>query len=262
MAIRDGIWLCVILFVALPAPSLATNIVTDIIDRCDGATGRSDNCSLVGNGDYYGLGVRFGIYFSWAASWLDNNFVVDDTCQSLDTNAIFLTAIAITVGYYSTSYKIRVIDALILLQLCFGYLLSVMSLWGYRTKVYGDDIPMNRRQFGGWGTHFRLILMCAITAYGVWFWSWGMPVFLPRCNLRQECGGLKLWLLGERKVADPAIRGVNLAFSAICGAFYFTMFLVAAVAALRIVMEMIVFKKLRWTLQEEIEKNEPLPSKL
>lgn len=259
-----------ILVLAFPSSCAGLSIVSDIITKCEGATGPQDGCSIAGDGDFYGVGVRYGIYLSWFASWFGNNFLrrEDEICQSLDTNTIFLTAIAIVTAWYSVSSNIRVIDALILLQLCFGYLLSVMSLWGYRTRIYGDNQPRNRAHFGGWGTHFRLALMAAICAYGIWFWSWGLPVYLPRCNMRQQCGGLKLWIVVERRVTDVGIQYLFLAFSSICGAFYFSMILVASMATLKLLWKMLFTSKrkgrdrFRWRLREKIEKAEPWPLNL
>ncbi|EXJ76765.1 uncharacterized protein A1O5_01273 [Cladophialophora psammophila CBS 110553] len=264
MAVRDLCLLCLMTLFALPAPSLGVSIQSDIISKCDNATGADDNCSIVGDGDFYGLGVRIGIYASWFASWVSNSFVRDprEICQSLDTNASFLFAIAIVVATFSSSGNIRVIDALILLLLSFGYLLSVMSLWGYRT------LPENRKHFGGWGTHFRLMLMNAICAYGIWFWSVGMTDKLPKCNTREQCGGLKLWILVEVPVAGTGIRNLFLAFSCIVGAFYFTMLLAACLALIKLLREMIDndWKGWRvpfsWRLREKIAKAEPWPLNL
>lgn len=261
-------WIILFLF-SFSGPAAATDIVTDIISKCVNATGPENDCSIAGDGDLYGEGVRYGIYLGWIASWIGNNFLRNEAelCQTLDTNSMFLTAVAINVTWFTLSNKIRVIDALILLQLCFGYLLSVMSLWGYRTRVYADDKPRNRQHFGGWGTHFRLLLMCAICAYGIWFWSWGMPLYLPRCNLRQQCGGLKIWILVACEVANPGIQLLFLAFSSICEAFYFSMILIAAAATLKFLWKIPCGKRtgcarFEWRLRREIEKAEPWPLNL
>ena len=73
--------------------------------------------------------------FQWCTSWLANNFLPEEIIGSLDTNTIFLLALFFTVGKYSLqSNGIRVIDVLIIHQLCVGFLFSIMSLWGYRTS--------------------------------------------------------------------------------------------------------------------------------
>ena len=37
-----------------------------------------ENCEIPGNGDFYGLGVRLGIYLTWISSWIANNFVAGE----------------------------------------------------------------------------------------------------------------------------------------------------------------------------------------
>jgi hypothetical protein len=108
------------------------------------------DCPLWGNADFYGMGVRLGICrfitrprglaltstdLQWITSWLANNFIPEEIIISLETNAIFLLAIFSTVFIYSIQTQhIRVIDVLIIHQLCMGFIFSIMSLWGFRTS--------------------------------------------------------------------------------------------------------------------------------
>src|SRR5579859_406687 len=97
------------------------------------------NCSSKFSGDYYGLGVRLGIYFTWLTSWLANTFVEDEITGALDANAIFLFALLISIfkgSAVSGADRLAYIDGLILTQLCSGYLFGIFSLWGYRTVHY------------------------------------------------------------------------------------------------------------------------------
>ncbi|KIY03897.1 uncharacterized protein Z520_00589 [Fonsecaea multimorphosa CBS 102226] len=264
MAVVGMFVLCLSTLFLLLAPSSGVSIQSDIISKCDDAKGPDEQCSIVGDGDFYGLGVRIGIYASWFASWVSNSFLLDarEICQSLDTNASFLFAIAVAVATYSMSGNIRIIDALILLLLSFGYLLSVMTIWGYRTK------PANRHHFGGWGTHFRLVLVNAISAYGIWFWGVGMTYKLPKCNTREQCGGLKLWILVQVPIAGAGIRNLFLAFSCICGAYYFAMFLAAVLAFVKLLRETSdnnwrdCRKSFSRRLREQIAKVDPWPLNL
>lgn len=157
-------------------------------------------CSFEGQADFYGLGVRMGIYFTWLTSWIANNFIADEIAGSLDTNAVFLLAISVTVIYNSIHHQLRIIDALVLLQLCYGFLFGVMSLWGYRTMYYHRMGAAGRSRFGGFGTHLRLLLMTAISAYAVWFWFEGLDDGLIECNKREACGGLKTFFFARVKL--------------------------------------------------------------
>lgn len=157
-------------------------------------------CSFEGQSDFYGLGVRMGIYFTWLTSWIANNFIVNEISGSLDTNAVFLLAISVTVIYNSIHQQLRIIDALVLLQLCYGFLFGVMSLWGYRTMYYHRMGAAGRNRFGGFGTHLRLLLMTAISAYAVWFWFEGLNGGLIECNKREACGGLETFFFSRVKL--------------------------------------------------------------
>src|SRR5436305_7993666 len=102
------------------------------------------HCSSKFSGDYYGLGVRLGIYFTWLSSWLANTFVEDEIARALDANSIFLFSLLISI-FRGTAvqgeHKLAYIDGLILMQLCAGYLFSILSLWGYRTVHYDREGP-------------------------------------------------------------------------------------------------------------------------
>ena len=81
---------------------------------------------------------------------------------TLDTNAIFLLALTTTVIVQTVNGSIFLVDSLILVQLGFGFVFGVMSLWGYRTRYYKSRYPgaaaddKGKYHFGGWGTHCRL----------------------------------------------------------------------------------------------------------
>ncbi|OAP62945.1 hypothetical protein AYL99_02172 [Fonsecaea erecta] len=264
MAVLPGTFLpCLVTtLLVLATQSLGVSIQSDIISKCNNATGPDDHCSIAGERRLLWTGVRIGIYSSWFASWVSNSSLLDarEICRSLDSNASFLFAIAVVVATYSTLGNIRIIDALILLLLSFGYLLSVMTLWGNRT------VPTKRNHFGGWGTHFRLVLVNAICAYGIWFWSVGMTDKLPQCNTREQCAGLKLWILVEVPIANAGIRNLVLAFWCI---LYSTMFLTAVVACMELVGEVSddanwkdYRERFSWRLREKIARVEPWPLSL
>jgi hypothetical protein len=148
-----------------------------------GATPEPLNCSSMFSGDYYGLGVRLGVYFTWATSWLANTFVEEEISRALDTNSIFLLALLTSIFKGTTaqgSEKLAYIDGLVLMQLCAGYLFGILSLWGYRTRHYTKEGPKAVRHYGRIGTHCRLGLATAIGIYGIWFWGYGIRYDLGR----------------------------------------------------------------------------------
>jgi hypothetical protein len=64
--------------------------------------------------------------------------------------------------------QLSLLDALVLIELCFGYLFSVLSLFGYRTRPFG------KTYISILGTYIRLFLAGAISRYSVWFWFEGV----------------------------------------------------------------------------------------
>ncbi|ETI28424.1 hypothetical protein G647_00873 [Cladophialophora carrionii CBS 160.54] len=215
---------------------------------CQGVGPAEEGCPLHGNGDFYGMGVRVGIYFQWITSWLANNFLPEEIIGSLDTNSIFLLALFSTVFTYSLQgTSIRVVDVLLIHQLCTGFLFSVMSLWGYRTMYYKTEGPGGRRHFGGFGTHFRLVLMSAITAYGVWFWIRGVDT-LATCDSRKDCGGLETFFFVPLKVNFKVTRSINLVTAVGAAVYYGAMAITAIVAGMVATVRKLRGKEIYWEL--------------
>ena len=132
------------------------------------------DCSSQFGADYYGVGVRLGIYFSWLTSWIANVFVPEEIAGALDANTMFLLSVMASIFYSTRKGILSYIDGLILMHLSSGYLFGCLSCWGYRTRHYHHEGPMGIRHFGRFGTHCRLVLAVAISAYGIWFWTDGV----------------------------------------------------------------------------------------
>ena len=176
-------------------------------------------CGIPGQTDLYGFGVRFGVYGVWAASWITNNYVIEEYDGALDSNSIFLLAIGIAVALNSAYARIRLIDGLILVQLGFGFISTVMTVWGYRTAVYHQEGAQGALRFGGLGTHIRLWLLSGITGFNAYFWSDGIFSGFPLCNLREECNGIRVFFFGSQSLFSGA-RKFYLAIAALCCIHY------------------------------------------
>ncbi|KYG40601.1 hypothetical protein M433DRAFT_28108 [Acidomyces richmondensis BFW] len=148
----------------------------NVTDHCDKTHYSSQDldCSSTASNDYYGLGVRIGVYCTWISSWIANLFVPSEIAGALDANAIFLVALMISMFHGSATHTLAYIDGLILMQLCAGYLFGCFSIWGLRTVHYIKEGPDGIRHFGGLGTHFRILIVFAISTYGIWFWTKGI----------------------------------------------------------------------------------------
>ena len=99
-------------------------------------------CSgFAGNSDFYGLGIRIGIYLQWISSLLTNVLLPRGISDSLDTNSIFLFAVFVAVANATSLSQegFHLVEIFVMLQLCFGYLLSVLSVSGLRFTLFSDS---------------------------------------------------------------------------------------------------------------------------
>ena len=88
-----------------------------------------DTCNdFASNPELYGLRIRFGIYLQWISSFLTNVLLPDGVSDSLDTNSSCLFAVFIAKGFHP-------VEALMMLQSCFGYLLFVLSVGGLQSML-------------------------------------------------------------------------------------------------------------------------------
>ncbi|KAL8946064.1 MAG: hypothetical protein Q9222_007489 [Ikaeria aurantiellina] len=130
-------------------------------------------CSHEGNPDLYGLGIRVGIYLQLTTAILAKYFHKEAIPENLNVNVIFLLAVFIAAITATTGTGLRPEEIVIFLQLCFGFLFSVLGLLGGRQPQgkcktsHGDIGPADMASF------FRLTLTTAICVYAVWFWFLG-----------------------------------------------------------------------------------------
>lgn len=97
-----------------------------------------------GNDDLYGLGIRIGIYLQWISSLLTSLLLPTGASDYLDTNSIFLFAVFIaTATATHRNGGLHPAEAFIMLQLCFGFLLSVLSVSGFRIALLHDKINLD-----------------------------------------------------------------------------------------------------------------------
>ena len=187
------------------------------------------DCTNQFSTDYYGFGVRLGCYFAWLSSYCANTLLPAEASAALDTNAIFLLALLVSLFRGSTMGQIDKIDGLILMHLCSGFLFSSFSIWGYRTKYYLHEGPRAVRHFGRFGTHSRLLLTTAIAIYGCWFWWRGVQTGLVS-STQPGCELVTTWLFGNWPV-DGGIHIWYVAMSFTTSLYYSGMCM-AAFAAL------------------------------
>ncbi|MCJ1377932.1 Altered inheritance of mitochondria protein 18 mitochondrial [Xylographa soralifera] len=192
------------------------------------------DCSSKFAADYYSFGVRLGVYFSWLASWIANVFLPEEIASALDANTMFLLSLMASIFYSTHQGILSYIDGLILMHLSSGYLFGCLSFWGYRTRHYHHEGPMGIRHFGRFGTHCRLVLALAISAYGIWFWTDGVsdglqiPISPNTGDLIScQCYPLKTFFFSRLRVYG-GIRYFYIVMT-ICSTTYYGLMILAAV---------------------------------
>ena len=216
--------LVAVLLVSIFEVATAQSYNLDPSEACP-PEGDPPKCSIQGQSDLYGMGVRMGVYLSWIASWLANNFVPAEIDAALDTNSIFLLAIAFALALYSGMSRLRVIDGLILIQMSFGFIFTVMTLWGYRTSVYRREGAKGALRFGGKGTSLRLVLLTGLCTFNLWFLNDGMKQ--AACNRRLACNGIRVWAF-----VDVSLTSTGRMIYNVLGGIFCTLYFIMLLGAL------------------------------
>lgn len=212
----------------------------------------NQDCTTLLASDLYGLGVRLGVYFQWLSAWISNTFVPDLISDGLDANAMYLAAILLSIIHSSLSAQMTLMDGLIQIWLCAGTVGSVLSLWGYRTALYRAKGKTAISEFGGFGTHFRLILASATALYAIWYWSYAtgrsnddMPAFgVPGTgadNININCVKTSVTIYGVDIRGDA--RYFGLAVSGIVSLYCSLLLLASPVALITRIRKMILLWK-------------------
>jgi hypothetical protein len=232
---------------AAPTAAISSPLLPREPQNATDATEEALNCTTEFSGDYYGFGVRLGVYFAWLSSYLANNFLPSEISGSLDTNSIFLLALLASLFKGTLIQEIYQVDGLVLMHLSSGFLFSSLSIWGYRTRHYCDEGPRGIRHFGKVGTHVRLALTTAISIYGTWFWWEGVQDGLLRSG-KEGCEQVYTWFFGKWKIAGGVhILYVAMAFGT---AMYYSGMCLASVAALSLRLFKVRFRqRLRASLE-------------
>jgi len=201
--------------------------------------GLSIECHSERSTDYYGLGVRLGVYFAWLGSYVANTILPSEFGPAADTSTIFLLTLLIAMANDSRIGDLNQIDGLVLMHLCGGTVFGILSLWGYRTRLYHDQGPGAVRRFGGFGTHIRLAVSLGVSVFGLWFWLYGVKGSLrPMWSVDdsgagslnpQECGTLYTFFFAKVR-ADGGIRIFYIVTCVSCIVYYGVMLLVSSLA--------------------------------
>jgi hypothetical protein len=94
---------------------------------------RQELCpGIEGNPDFYGLGIRIGVYLQWLSSWLSNTINPSGAATNHDANTTFLLAILIATEVARENGELKPAETYIMLLLSSGFVFTVLSFLGLR----------------------------------------------------------------------------------------------------------------------------------
>ena len=86
------------------------------------------DCSISGNSDLYGLGIRIGIYLQITSTMITNHFVPTSARSNLTANLIFVSALVIAmIRSINFPQQFYFVEGFVLLQLILAFFLGVTS---------------------------------------------------------------------------------------------------------------------------------------
>lgn len=96
----------------------------------------NESCqNFEGNSDFYGLGIRIGVYLQWFSSWISNSVNPDAAATNHDTNTIFLCALLIATAVAFADGSLQLVEKYVLLLLSSGFFCTVLSFLGLRLRL-------------------------------------------------------------------------------------------------------------------------------
>lgn len=212
----------------------ASTIANGLFARASGST----ECYSDRASDYYGLGVRLGIYFAWVNAYLAHILLPSGIGSAAGANTVFLLTLFIAMGKDSMRGHLTQVDGLVLMHLCGGATFGVLSIWGYRTRLYKDKGPKAVGFFGSYGTHIRVAISFAISAYGLWYWSYGVIGGLdplgPGDGMKsgkntEACANVYTFFFAKIR-ADQGIRFYYIIVCAACSLYFGGMLIASTLA--------------------------------
>lgn len=168
----------------------------------------------------------------------------EEIFNALDQNAVFLFANIIALVRCTITNVLTQLDCLIMIHLGTGSIFGVISIWGYRTCAYSIEGPIATRHFGGFGTHFRLVLSASICAFSVWFWYAAVkPNTTYLTNDVGPCATLHTFMFADVR-ADGGVRIFYIMASIIATIYFCAQVLVATLSGYIRVARLLTMSKL------------------
>lgn len=168
----------------------------ETLNASSNGLGNATACGFQGNSDIYGLGIRLGIYFQWAATLLSYLFLRESIDDVAAANWIFLIATVIAtlvITAARSSLNTYSAEVVIMLYFVFGQITICLM------PIIGNG-PANYTILGAWG-----VVSCflAVAIYESWFWING------RVSMTQTPCGTFMFMF--KKVSITDVKNVSAA---------------------------------------------------
>jgi hypothetical protein len=136
----------------------------------------------------YGLGIRIGFYLQWYSHILSDWLAPSEVGNLRTSNSLFLAAIflALVIKTVRNAAELRATEAYIVLLFAFGNLFMLPTVVILRVLTWNrpEWDPWRRLKIPSSNIHKFLInvLICAVSAFGLWFWIAGVYNPMPNCG--------------------------------------------------------------------------------
>jgi hypothetical protein len=138
-------------------------------------------CSHEGNSDFYGLGIRLGIYLQVFCTMLCmmDQASPDALYDAHDANAVLLLAVFVAIVKATPSRDIELVDVIIMLRMLWlivvcGFSLAHLTSEWKRAKETKRILTLITTPSA---LLFRIVAVGFISIYNVWFWYRGIGFF-------------------------------------------------------------------------------------
>ncbi|KIV85054.1 hypothetical protein PV11_00790 [Exophiala sideris] len=160
---------------AFPTPFASPGI------RQIAATASSDTCAHPGNSDFYGFGIRIGIYLQILTTMASMLYIPESLSDCENANAVLLLATFIALGKSVGNKELQVVDVVVLLRILWLIIVCGFSLPDFTDEVL-DAMKNKRHHYVKSLTTkaaviFRWVLFGFIAGYNAWFWFRGLDSF-------------------------------------------------------------------------------------
>lgn len=119
-------------------------------------TPRDTDCpGFDGNSDFYGLGIRIGIYLQWSSAWISNSINPSGAAANHDANTAFLIALLVAFAVALGNGSLRLVEAYVMILLSGGFFFTAVSFLGLRlyflqpwtTRIFRESMVAVHRTF-------------------------------------------------------------------------------------------------------------------